>query len=47
MVDEHGPVAPAADVAADADGGRGQERLALDEIEAALVDVAAALARMG
>ncbi len=47
VVDEHGAAAPTADDAAQADGGRRQERVALDDVEAALVEVADALARMG
>ena len=46
MVDEHGAAGNGA-TDTDAYGGRQQERQALDEIEAVLVDVAAALARMG
>jgi len=47
VVDEHGVSGREADDATADDGERRQERVALEEIEAALVDVAGALARMG
>ena len=46
MVDEQGDPRPTAPAAPSTDEDR-QERVALDDIEAALADVAAALARMG
>ena len=46
MVDEQGGPRPATPSAASDDEDR-QERVVLDDVEAALADVAAALARMG
>ncbi len=47
MVDEHGEAGPATTGAAATGDERPHERVALDDIEAALGDVATALARMG
>lgn len=47
MVDDDGDRSTTPQGATHADGARREERLALDEIEAALGDVAATLARMG
>ena len=47
MVDEHGEPGSLTGGAATTDEERQQERAALDDIEVALLDVAAVLARMG